>query len=121
MIGVGIVGLGLAASAHAKGFRTHPQSRIVGVCDTDPHRARAFAETAPGTLVVVTADHETGGLAVSDLQGRRGRPTASWGTMGHTAAPVAIFAEGPGATAFTGVLDAAEVGRRLRAVLGLGD
>jgi predicted dehydrogenase len=44
MIGVGIVGLGLASSAHAKGFRSHPRSRIVGVCDTDPARARAFAE-----------------------------------------------------------------------------
>ena len=43
MIGVGIVGLGLAAAAHLKGYAAHPQARVVALCDTDGGRCRRLA------------------------------------------------------------------------------
>jgi len=42
---VGIVGLGLAATAHLRGYRTHPQAAVLAVCDLDRTRAEAFAHT----------------------------------------------------------------------------
>ncbi len=43
-ISVGIVGLGLAATAHIRGYRSHPAARVLAVCDSDGERAAAFAE-----------------------------------------------------------------------------
>lgn len=58
------------------------------------------------TLVVVTADHETGYLTGADsdpawapIDGERGDvPDVSWHTGGHTNALVPVYAKGPGAT-----------------------
>lgn len=58
------------------------------------------------TLVVVTADHETGYLTGSDsdpawspIEGEQGElPEVSWHTGGHTNSLVPVFAKGPGAT-----------------------
>lgn len=170
--------------------------------------ARAFAEMHPDTLLIVTADHETGGLSLQDgfdaarartvLGGQTamaadcvawlrrhvaeaaGTPDAgwedaqkelgrffglaaetfaglradyaqlaaapdkersrqaaalaraaarlrdqaagvSWSTLGHTAAQVPLFASGPGAERFQGVLDNTQICLRLRALLGLPD
>ncbi|MFA4944360.1 MAG: alkaline phosphatase [Lentisphaeria bacterium] len=70
------------------------------------------------TLVVVTADHETGGLA---LIGPAGKPLAAdcapefaWTSGGHTGIPVPVYARGPGAAAFAGKHDNTHVGRTLR-------
>ena len=41
---VGIVGLGLAATPHAKGYAAHPGAEIAAVCDLDSDRARQFAD-----------------------------------------------------------------------------
>lgn len=57
------------------------------------------------TLLVVTADHETGGLAVTEDRGKGRVPIATWSTTGHTAADVPLFAIGPGSEAFTTVAD----------------
>ena len=40
---VGIVGLGLAAAPHAKGYASHPNAEVVAVCDRDKSWARNFA------------------------------------------------------------------------------
>ena len=40
---VGIVGLGLAATAHIRGYLSHPEARALAVCDSDGQRAAAFA------------------------------------------------------------------------------
>ena len=39
---VGIVGLGLAATAHIRGYLSHPEALVLAVCDTDRERAAAF-------------------------------------------------------------------------------
>ena len=43
-IHVGIVGLGLAATAHVRGYLSHPKAQVLAVCDTDAHRAAEFSE-----------------------------------------------------------------------------
>jgi len=72
--------------------------------------ARSAAEARGRTLVIVTADHETGGLA----------PDGSFSTGGHTSTPVRLFAAGPGAEAFAGDLDNTDVPRRIADAIGIG-
>ncbi|MGM0648625.1 MAG: alkaline phosphatase [Bacteroidota bacterium] len=65
-----------------------------------------YAKKDGNTLVVVTADHETGGFALStDYQNNKdyNKLTPSFATGGHTASLVPVFAYGPGADLFNGV------------------
>lgn len=57
------------------------------------------------TLIVIAADHETGGLKVLKNNGKGKLPEVSWDTTGHTATRVPVYAHGPGAEAFTGPMD----------------
>jgi alkaline phosphatase len=66
--------------------------------------ALAFAERDGETLVVVTADHETGGLSINGANRSEGTVTGGWTTGSHTGNPVPIFAQGPNAHAFGRVL-----------------
>jgi alkaline phosphatase len=71
------------------------------------------------TLVVVTADHNTGTLAVVDGNYEEGRASVRWATGEHSSQWVPLFAFGPGADRFTGVLDNTEVGQKIAQALGL--
>ncbi|MCX7882778.1 MAG: alkaline phosphatase [Brevinematales bacterium] len=71
-----------------------------------------FAKKDKNTLVVVTADHETGGLAL--LGGVREKfIRVTFASKDHTAALVPILAYGPGADGFTGLLENTGVGQKL--------
>jgi len=72
------------------------------------------------TLVVVTGDHDTGTLAVVDGDYEEGRATVRWATGDHSTQWLPLFAFGPGAERFTGVLDNTEVGQLIAQALGLG-
>jgi alkaline phosphatase len=73
-----------------------------------------YAEADGHTLVVVTADHETGGLALLDGNVERRRITRHrFATDEHTAQMVPVFAFGPGSGAFTGIRDNTAVGAAL--------
>lgn len=62
-------------------------------------------------LIVVTADHETGGIKeVADL-GVGVVPRILWSTKGHTARPVDLYARGPGAERFLSLRDNTELRR----------
>ncbi len=65
--------------------------------------AREFAEKNPGTLVVVTSDHETGGLTLNS--GENGAIAPHFGTGGHSAVLVPVFSFGEGAGEFSGIMD----------------
>lgn len=72
-----------------------------------------FSKSDGKTLVLFTADHETGGLSAladfddyPDLQMR-------WNTLDHTAAVVPLFADGPGSDYFANVNRNWEIGDRL--------
>lgn len=75
-----------------------------------------YAESRPEVLIIVTSDHETGGLRIHPEKGMEMQ--LAWGTKGHTGEAVPIFAKGPGAELFSGFLDAHEVGRRIHKLLG---
>ena len=61
-----------------------------------------YAKEKGNTLVVVTADHETGGLTLPDPQGKYTDVSFHYSTWSHTCLPVMVFAYGPGAEQFTG-------------------
>ncbi len=61
-----------------------------------------YAEEHGNTLVVVTADHETGGLTLPDKQGKYTNVSFAYSTWSHTCLPVMVYAYGPGAERFTG-------------------
>ena len=71
--------------------------RAVGV-------VRDFAEEDRKTLVIVTADHETGGLSIIKADGPKETFAIGWTTGGHTASTVPVYAYGPNAEAFGGTL-----------------
>ncbi len=54
------------------------------------------------TLVVITGDHETGGLTLNSCSGIGNTPNVSWGSGGHTQTPVPIYARGEGAAQIQG-------------------
>jgi len=79
-----------------------------------------WADANPGTLIVVVADHETGGLAVEltpdsvHVEGTPLVPFADYTSTGHTGEMVPLFAAGPGAPLFGGMKDNFRVGQLLQ-------
>ena len=102
---------GTDSGSHANDSST-VQASLMSV-DAAAGVALDFAAADGETLVVVLADHETGGLRLSRFG--NGRFRMRWSTTRHTAAAVPMFAFGPGAEAFGGFQDNEEVGRKLLA------
>ncbi len=66
------------------------------------------------TLIIVTADHETGGLTVLQNNGQFQIPDVSWGTnvdpsLGHTDSPVPVYARGVNADLVLGIIDNTDI------------
>jgi alkaline phosphatase len=81
-----------------------------------------FALKDGHTLVVVTADHETGGMTLiggGDEDKGDAELTVKWATKGHSGAPVGIWALGPGAKRFAGVQDNTEIPRKIAQLLDI--
>lgn len=82
-----------------------------------------YADNHPGTLVVVTADHETGGLTI--VNGNRRfdlhdhQVDYAWTTGGHTGGMVPVFAYGTGAENFSGVFENTDLPKIMLQLLGL--
>lgn len=70
--------------------------------DVAIRRVIAMAKANKNTLVIVTADHETGGLSLTDWDKARNQPAMHFSTGHHTGIPVPVFAYGPGAEMFSG-------------------
>lgn len=66
-------------------------------------KALEFAAKDGKTLVIVTADHETGGLALVSGDMEKGMVTGRFSTGGHSGIMVPVFAYGPGAEIFAGI------------------
>jgi len=62
-----------------------------------------FAEKDGNTLVVVTADHETGGLVLMGGDIEKGKNECKYTTDWHSGVMVPVFAYGPGAETFSGI------------------
>ena len=68
-----------------------------------------FAERDGQTLVIVTADHETGGMTITRGNIQTGSLQTNFSSTGHTGVPVPVYAFGPGAERFTGVYENTEI------------
>lgn len=73
-----------------------------------------FAEKDGETLVIVTADHETGGLSLTNGDWRNGVVEGKFTWTNHTANPVPVFAFGPGAELFRGIFPNTDVHQKIR-------
>lgn len=71
------------------------------------------------TLVVVTADHETGGLTLHGGDLATGRIEAKFASTGHTGVMVPVYAFGPGAEEFTGFMDNTEIFWKIKKLMRL--
>lgn len=81
--------------------------------------ALAFAASNKETLIIVTADHETGGMTLQDGDYKTGKVTAKYTTLGHTGIAVPIFAFGPGAENFTGFMENTDIAKKMMTLLNL--
>lgn len=125
-------------SAH--GNKTMPMVMDIIEFDDAVSIAYEFYKQHPDeTLIVITADHETGGLTLgagntidwnllveqwendnhkNDLSNEDNRKlnrkaSFGWTTGSHTGAPVPVFAVGAGAEKFTGMMDNTEIKGRI--------
>lgn len=68
-----------------------------------------FAKKNRNTLVIVTADHETGGMAITSGSFTKGEVSALFATTNHTGIMVPVFAYGPGAEILQGIQENTEI------------
>jgi alkaline phosphatase len=74
-----------------------------------------FAKNDGHTLVVITADHETGGVTITGGNLQTHKVKLSFSTKDHTAVMIPVYAFGPGAEKFTGIYDNTEIFRKILA------
>ncbi|MDB4727815.1 alkaline phosphatase [Saprospiraceae bacterium] len=72
-----------------------------------------FAQEDGETLVIVTADHETGGYAIN-MGSTMDSIVAGFTTDYHTACLIPVFAFGPGAEIFGGIYENTEIYNKMR-------
>ncbi len=77
----------------------------------------SFAKNDGETLVIITADHETGGLSlVRGANKDYGKVRFNFSTGNHTSVTVPVYAFGPGAELFSGAYDNTDIfGKALQA------
>ncbi len=75
-----------------------------------------FAEADGETLVIVTADHETGGMGIKEGS-KLNNIKADFIYGRHTGTMVPVFAYGPGSENFTGVFDNTALYKKMKAAL----
>ncbi|QNL51045.1 alkaline phosphatase [Olivibacter sp. SDN3] len=80
-------------------------------------KALQYADAHEGTLVVVTSDHETGGLVLVDGDYKKGFVLGEFITNDHTGAPIPVYSYGTGAQRFTGFMQNSDIGERILDVL----
>lgn len=80
--------------------------------------AMEFARRDGSTIVIVTADHDTGGLTIVPSDSPKLLQVV-WPTSAHTAEDVALYAFGPGTEAFAGSLDNTDITPILARLLGI--
>ena len=79
-----------------------------------------YVNQHPETLLVVTADHETGGTGVyynGNTPANEGPLRLKFSTSGHTGTVVPIFAYGAGAENFAGVMKNTDIPKKIDALI----
>lgn len=87
--------------------------------------AMRYVDAHPETLLVVTADHETGGLTMpsgnSDFTSSESGIEYRFSTGSHTGIPVPVYLYGCGAECINGLMDNTELSRRLMELMGVNE
>lgn len=81
--------------------------------------ALKFAAADGNTLIVVTADHETGGLSILGGDVNSGDVEGVYSTGEHSAVMVPVFSFGPGSENFRGIYDNTEIFHKMANLLGI--
>ena len=79
-----------------------------------------YVDQHPETLLIVTADHETGGTGVDyngNKPGNEGPVQLRFSTHGHTGTVVPIFAYGAGAENFAGVMKNTDIPKKIEELM----
>lgn len=76
-----------------------------------------FAREDGETLILVTADHETGGWTIPYMSASSQTFAIHFSTPEHSAAMVPLYALGPGAEEFHGVIDNTDIFKKLALLL----
>lgn len=82
-------------------------------------RVMEWAEKDGNTLVIVTADHETGGFILQDGNIASGSVSGSFASKEHSGIMVPVYAYGPGAENFTGIYENTELFHKIVKLLNL--
>lgn len=81
-------------------------------------QALEFAANDGETLIVVTADHETGGMALAAGNMKIGMVRGAFTSGDHTGVMVPVFAYGPGAENFSGIQENTDIAKKIIKLLG---
>jgi alkaline phosphatase len=68
-----------------------------------------FAKNDKNTLVVITADHETGGMSILDGDFTSGNVKMKFTTDGHTGVMIPVYSFGPNAEKFSGIYQNSDI------------
>lgn len=82
-------------------------------------RVLDYAAKKGNTLVIITADHETGGLSLPNGDVKSKTVDAGFATKSHTGIAVPVYAFGPGADRFGGFMENTEFKSKIESLLRL--
>lgn len=80
-----------------------------------------FAKKDGHTLVIITADHETGGMSVHDAIPEKGQVEGRFTSTSHSSVMIPVFAYGPGANAFMGIYENTAIFDKMMKAFGFND
>ena len=81
--------------------------------------ALAFAARDKNTLVIVTADHETGGVTLTGGKPKNKNVEVSFVSDNHTGVMVPVFAWGPGSEHFRGIMENTDIFHKMKFLFGV--
>lgn len=108
-----------AAKIDHAGHNNNMRNTILETLKMDAAVAEAlrFADTDGNTLVVVTGDHETGGLVLLGGERKTGHVSGFFTTNDHTGVMLPVFSYGVGAQNFSGVYENTEIFNKIKKLL----
>ncbi len=103
------------AITDAGGHGNKPELTVRGTIQVDwtVKAAVDFARRQDDTLVLVTADHETGGITCGITNNPPGKLMINYATTSHTGVPVRLYAYGPGSDLFKGTIDNTDIAKNI--------
>ncbi len=103
------------------GHNNHTPYLVTEMLDFDKAVGKAleFAARDKHTLVIITADHETGGLSINGGDRSADSVVTRYTSTHHTAVMVPVFAFGPGACALSGIQDNTDIYHKMMKALRL--